>query len=51
VRWALLVPQIRKKLLQLKLNDPDVWRREEERKKTTGDVKAPWYIKASSSAC
>lgn len=39
--------QIRKKLLQLKLNDPDVWRREEERKKTTGDVKAPWYIKGS----
>lgn len=38
--------QIRDKLKQLKLNDADVWKREERRKKEQGDVVAPWYIKA-----
>lgn len=38
--------QIRDKLKQLKLNDSEVWEREEQRKKEQGDVLAPWYIKA-----
>eukprot|EP00775_Hariotina_reticulata_P004226 gene4226-4475_t len=38
--------EIRAKLAQLKLNDADVWAREERRKQTIGDVAAPWYIKA-----
>jgi hypothetical protein len=58
-RWAVLAhvkmlmvfvlcnrEQIRAKLAQLKLNDADVWVREERRKQKTGDVVAPWYIKA-----
>jgi hypothetical protein len=40
------VLQIRDKLKQLKLNDSEVWEREEQRKKELGDVLAPWYIKA-----
>eukprot|EP00879_Flechtneria_rotunda_P021135 GHRR01022266.1.p1 GENE.GHRR01022266.1~~GHRR01022266.1.p1 ORF type:complete len:381 (+),score=127.88 GHRR01022266.1:464-1606(+) len=38
--------EIRQKLAQLKLRDADVWAREEQRKKVTGDVKAPWFVKA-----
>lgn len=43
VWWAL---QIRDKLKLLKLNDAEVWAREERRKQEQGDVNAPWYIKA-----
>jgi hypothetical protein len=38
--------QIRAQLRQLKLNDGEVWAREERRKKEFGDVDAPWFIKA-----
>uniref|UniRef100_A0A383WPK4 Ubiquinol oxidase n=1 Tax=Tetradesmus obliquus TaxID=3088 RepID=A0A383WPK4_TETOB len=38
--------EIRAQLRQLKLNDAEVWAREERRKKESGDVDAPWFIKA-----
>ncbi|KAF8064601.1 AOX4 [Scenedesmus sp. PABB004] len=38
--------EIRDKLRKLVLNDADVWAREEARKAKTGDVLAPWFIKA-----
>ncbi|WIA18851.1 hypothetical protein OEZ85_003529 [Tetradesmus obliquus] len=38
--------EIRAQLRQLKLNDREVWAREERRKKESGDVDAPWFIKA-----
>jgi hypothetical protein len=44
--WWFCALQIRDKLKQLKLNDSEVWEREERRKKEKGDVIAPWYIKA-----
>jgi hypothetical protein len=46
VLLPLLLLQIRDKLKQLKLNDTEVWEREEQRRKEQGDVAAPWYIKA-----
>lgn len=42
----LLCLQICDKLRQLKLHDEEVWAREQKRKEMTGDVNAPWYIKA-----
>jgi hypothetical protein len=42
----LILQQIRAQLRQLKLNDSEVWAREERRKAVLGDVDAPWFVKA-----
>jgi hypothetical protein len=44
--WLSCITQIRAQLRQLKLNDSEVWAREEKRKAALGDVDAPWFVKA-----